>query len=50
MKIVSWNVNSIRQRLGQVSEWIKIGQPDILLFQELKGTDFPAATFKEIGY
>lgn len=50
MKIVSWNVNSIRQRLGQVSEWLKTGQPDILFFQELKGTDFPAAVFRELGY
>jgi exodeoxyribonuclease-3 len=50
MKIVSWNVNSIRSRLGQVSEWIKAWEPDVLLLQELKGTDFPAAAFNELGY
>jgi exodeoxyribonuclease-3 len=50
MKIVSWNVNSIRSRLGQVSEWVKTREPDVLLLQELKGTDFPAAAFKELGY
>jgi exodeoxyribonuclease III len=50
MKIVSWNVNSIRSRLGQVSEWVKMWEPDVLLLQELKGTDFPAAAFKELGY
>jgi exodeoxyribonuclease-3 len=50
MKIVSWNVNSIRQRLGQVTEWMTVGAPDVLLFQELKGTDFPAASFKDLGY
>jgi exodeoxyribonuclease III len=50
MKIVSWNVNSIRSRLGQVSEWVKAWKPDVLLLQELKGTDFPAASFKELGY
>jgi exodeoxyribonuclease III len=50
MKIVSWNVNSIRSRLGQVSDWVKTWQPDVLLLQELKGTDFPTAPFKELGY
>jgi len=50
MKIVSWNVNSIRSRLGQVSEWVKTWEPDVLLLQELKGTDFPASPFKELGY
>jgi exodeoxyribonuclease-3 len=50
MKIASWNVNSIRSRLGQVSEWVRLWSPDVLLLQELKGTDFPAAAFKELGY
>jgi exodeoxyribonuclease III len=50
MKIVSWNVNSIRSRLDQVSEWLKTWGPDVLLMQELKGTDFPAAAFKQLGY
>jgi len=50
MKIVSWNVNSIRSRLDQVSGWVKTWEPDVLLLQELKGTDFPAAPFKELGY
>jgi exodeoxyribonuclease III len=50
MKIVSWNVNSIRARLEQVSEWVKTQQPDVLLMQELKGTDFPAAAFQALGY
>jgi len=50
VKIVSWNVNSIRSRLEQVSDWTKANEPDVLLFQELKGVDFPAAAFKELGY
>ena len=50
MKIVSWNVNSIRSRLGQVSEWIQMWNPDVLLMQEVKGTEFPSAAFKELGY
>ncbi len=30
--------------------WLEARQPDVLLLQELKGTDFPSAWFKEIGY
>jgi exodeoxyribonuclease III len=50
MEIASWNVNSIRSRLEQVTAWLKERQPDILLLQELKGTEFPAETFKALGY
>src|ERR1039457_5702523 len=50
MKIASWNVNSIRARLEHVKEWIKLREPDVLLLQELKGTDFPAGAFKDLGY
>jgi exodeoxyribonuclease-3 len=50
LRIASWNVNSIRARLGHVSAWLKAREPDVLLLQELKGTEFPATAFKEIGY
>lgn len=30
--------------------WLKAWEPDVLLLQELKGTEFPAAAFKELGY
>jgi exodeoxyribonuclease-3 len=50
MEIASWNVNSIRSRLEQVTTWLKARQPDVLLLQELKGTEFPAETFKSLGY
>jgi exodeoxyribonuclease III len=50
MKIASWNVNSIRSRLAQVTEWLKTWQPDVLLLQELKGSEFPALVFKGLGY
>ena len=50
MKIASWNVNSIRARLDHVTAWLKLRQPDVLLLQELKGTEFPAAVFKALGY
>jgi len=50
MKIASWNVNSIRARLDQVTAWLKARTPDVLLMQELKGAEFPAEVFKELGY
>jgi exodeoxyribonuclease-3 len=50
MKIASWNVNSIRARLDHVTSWLKTSDPDVLLLQELKGTEFPAAEFEALGY
>jgi len=48
--IVTWNVNSIKARLEHVKGWLEDNQPDLLLIQELKGLDFPAAEFDAIGY
>jgi exodeoxyribonuclease III len=50
LRIASWNVNSIRARIGHVTEWMKARQPDVLLLQELKGSEFPSSAFKELGY
>jgi exodeoxyribonuclease III len=50
MKIASWNVNSIRARLDHVTAWLKVQSPDVLLLQELKGTEFPTAVFQDLGY
>ena len=50
MKIASWNVNSIRARLDHVTSWLKARNPDVLMLQELKGTEFPAAVFEDLGY
>ncbi len=48
--IASWNLNSVRSRLNHVTTWIKARQPDVLLLQELKGTEFPFDAFKALGY
>ena len=50
LKIASWNVNSIRARVGHATAWLRDRQPDVLLLQELKGEVFPAEVFKEMGY
>ncbi len=50
IRIATWNVNSIRSRLPHVLSWLQTNEPDVLLLQELKGTDFPGAVFDDIGY
>ena len=39
LRIVTWNVNSIRSRHERVVAWMERHQPDVLLLQETKCTD-----------
>jgi len=52
MKIATWNVNSLRVRIGHVVEWLEREQADVLALQETKtkDEDFPVDTFSELGY
>jgi len=52
MKIISWNVNSVRARIENLLNYIKDSNPDILFLQEIKTQidNFPFETFKNIGY
>lgn len=50
LRIASWNVNSIRARIGHVRRFLERQRPDVLLMQELKGLEFPAAEFEAMGY
>ena len=52
MKIISWNVNSVRARITNIFDYIKQSNPDILLLQEIKtqNISFPYEDFKNIGY
>ena len=52
MKIISWNVNSVRARIENIQSYIKDSNPDILLLQETKTQDenFPKDVFKNMGY
>lgn len=52
MRIATWNVNSLKARLGRVEEWLADVQPDVLCMQETKLADdaFPALTFQALGY
>ncbi len=52
MKVASFNVNSLRARLGLVLDWLGEHRPDVLCVQETKvqDVDFPGEAFDEIGY
>jgi exodeoxyribonuclease III len=52
MKITTWNVNGIRARETQVSEWLNTQAPDLLCLQEIKASpsDVPAALCSVEGY
>lgn len=52
MKLVSFNVNSIRSRLHQLARLIEVHQPEIIGLQETKvqDHDFPLQALAELGY
>jgi len=52
MKIISWNVNSVRARIENIKNYIKESSPDVLLLQEIKtqNENFPNDEFKNLGY
>ncbi len=52
MRVATWNVNSLKARVGRVEEWLADVQPDVLCMQETKLSDdaFPALTFQALGY
>ena len=52
MKIISWNVNSVRARIKNIIDYIKDSKPQVLMLQEIKTEEknFPLEDFKNIGY
>lgn len=52
MKIITWNINSVRLRLPLVLDLLKKEQPDVLCLQETKCPDehFPHDDFDKAGY
>jgi exodeoxyribonuclease-3 len=52
VRLATWNVNSIRARVGRVTDWLARAQVDVLAMQETKCTDeqFPTLPFHELGY
>jgi exonuclease III len=49
-KVASWNLNSVPFRLTHVTTWQKAREPDLLLLQELQGTEFPSEVFESLGF
>ena len=51
-QIATWNVNSLKVRLGHVLQWLATAGPDVLALQELKMQTeaFPHEAFREAGY
>ncbi len=52
LRIATWNVNSLRQRLDHLARFAAEVAPDVICLQETKVTDeeFPRAAIQEIGY
>jgi exodeoxyribonuclease-3 len=52
MRIATFNVNSIKQRVEPLKAWLKEREPDIVCLQEIKCVDdaFPRAEFEGLGY
>ena len=52
LRLATWNVNSIRTRLGRVLDWLERAEVDVLAMQETKCSDeqFPTLPFFELGY
>jgi exodeoxyribonuclease-3 len=52
VKIATWNVNSIKARLGNVTQWLREAKPDIALLQELKcaAEGLPRMELEDLGY
>ncbi len=52
MRIITWNINSVRLRINHVLTILKEREPDILCLQETKTPDehFPIEAIQEAGY
>ena len=52
MRIATWNVNSVRQRMENLQAWLAERTPDIVCLQEIKCTDeaFPREILEGLGY
>jgi exodeoxyribonuclease III len=52
MKLATWNINSVRLRIEQVSRFLNEEAPDVLCLQETKVINdlFPGAPLAKLGY
>lgn len=52
LRITTWNINSVRLRIDQVTRFLAEDAPDVLCLQETKTPDnnFPTGAFTKAGY
>lgn len=52
MRVATWNVNSIRARVGRIVDWLVREDVDVLAMQEIKckPEQFPTEAFEDAGY
>lgn len=52
MRVVSWNINSLRKRQDRLLSWLAATKPDVVCLQETKCTDeqFPQLELRAAGY
>ena len=52
LTVATWNINSVRLRMGNVRRFVKLRKPDVLCLQETKCPDefFPHQAFEKLGY
>jgi len=52
MRIATWNVNSVKQRIDSLTAWLADRAPDIVCLQETKTVDeaFPREPIEALGY
>ena len=52
MRIATWNVNSVNQRVDSLTAWLKAREPDVVCLQEIKCQDagFPREPLEALGY
>jgi exodeoxyribonuclease III len=52
MRIATFNVNSVKQRIEAMQRWLKERAPAIVCLQEIKCVDdaFPRSAFEDLGY
>ena len=52
MKIASFNINGVRARIQQLTDWLEASQPDVVVLQEIKTQDetFPREVLEDLGW
>ena len=52
MRLVTWNINSVRLRMPIIAKLVKEESPDVICLQETKVTDdlFPVSDIEALGY